>query len=353
MVCDILVVGSGIAGLCLAWELAQFEQRVLIITDHRRNASEAAAGLLSLAGGRISRLHLELRRRCLAAYPDFLRRLAQDCPHRVEFCQFGHLRLSVDPERSSALESFARTLQGLGVPAQYLNQAQAQSRASSLPESVQAAVLLEDARVDPVVLLNSLEEALAVKGVGKIEATVAAVAGSGVMLGDGRELSAHAVVVAAGPETWTLLGEDPEKLWQTQPGWCHEVSLESELSHSLEDPHAPWTVVPRSESLARLATTVEPTERWPEGLPPGKFEAQPPIFGVRVSPPDGLPMAGLWSEGLAVLAGLGRNGFLTAPLLARTLARQLVLNETPAWLGHFSPHRPKLAHRRPHSRPLP
>jgi glycine/D-amino acid oxidase-like deaminating enzyme len=70
-----------------------------------------------------------------------------------------------------------------------------------------------------------------------------------------------------------------------------------------------------------------------------------------VTAPDGLPLAGrLSSTGAYILGGLGRNGLLTAPLLARGLAQQVATGQAPDWLLPFAPERDGIGRLRPWSK---
>jgi hypothetical protein len=135
--------------MCLARELTLRGRRVRLLHDpFQPVASRAAAGLLQVAGGRISSSHLALRRACCSFYPTFLSSLDSG----LQMLGPGHLRLGEDPR---AIHSFASTLRGLRVAAEALEGEELRALEPAL-SSVEAAVRLPDAVVDVETLLASL-----------------------------------------------------------------------------------------------------------------------------------------------------------------------------------------------------
>ena len=47
MITDYLIIGQGLAGSLLAWELIQRDCKVVIIDNGKENASQVAAGLIN------------------------------------------------------------------------------------------------------------------------------------------------------------------------------------------------------------------------------------------------------------------------------------------------------------------
>lgn len=80
MIVDGLIVGQGLAGSILAWELINHGQRVLVIDDGAENASQVAAGLINPVTGQrlVKTVHVEhLLPAALACYKqlaDYFRR---------------------------------------------------------------------------------------------------------------------------------------------------------------------------------------------------------------------------------------------------------------------------------------
>jgi glycine/D-amino acid oxidase-like deaminating enzyme len=331
-----LVVGAGLAGLCLARELTLRGWRVHLL-QHAASiaASSVAAGLLQLAGGRISPPQLSLRRACLDYYPNFL----QGLPGSPPLLSGGHLRLGGD---AASRDSFAATLSGLGVPAQLLSAAQCAPL-----KDCPGAVWLDDRRVDPALLLSALSDSLISLGVAREEFAVTHLEPGRVLDGEGRERRADCIVLACGSGVEPLIR--PGWSFRQEAGWGAIYQGRLALSCSLEE--AGQTLVPLSERHWRVGSrepwSLEPPIRqrvdW-EGVEVVRQRA------VRLTPPDGLPLVGRWQEGLYLLGGLGRNGLLTAPWLAHGLARALTNGHTPDWLERLSPRRPGVGQRRPWSR---
>lgn len=330
------MVGAGIAGLCLARELALRGWRVTVLRDPQsRPASSVAAGLLQVAGGRISRTHLALRQACLAYYSEFL----QSLPGCLTLTGRGHLRLAGD---DASRASFAATLRGLGVPAQIL-------AAEQCPEltGCQGAVWLDDRRLDPARLLTALEQSLQSLGARMEEAAVSRVEPGHLVDSRGVRREASCVALACGAGLARLYR--PGWSFQEEEGWGAAYRGSLALGSSLEA--AGQTLVPVSSHEWRVGGDAPwqddpPIRRWVGWEGAEIWRAR----GVRLKAPDGLPLAGRAGQGLYLLGGLGRNGLLTAPLLAKALAETIAGGPAPSWLPALSPLRARVAERRAWSR---
>ena len=326
-----LVVGAGLAGLCLARELARRDFAVTLLEDPTSPcATRVASGLLQVAGGRISRLHLGLRQACRDYYPDFLAGLGLQL--RCE----GHLRLG---EESTSLASFASTLRGLGLPATALGAEQVQESEPCLKPLPGGAVRLDASTIDAELLLQSLTRALEGRVVRK---TARVMAREGRKLTDSRGgLWAADVLVLACGAGLVGLHELP---YRELPGWGARFEGTLALRHSLEWPAVGETLVP----LAGGWRVGGLPERGPSALMDllsAKGVEKDRQFAVRLAAPDGLPVVGCLEKGVYVLGGLARNGLLTAPLLAAGLAEQIA-GSAPDWLRPFAPDRSDIKRRR-------
>lgn len=319
------MAGAGIAGLCVAWELARHGLAVTVLEDGKA-ATEAAAGLLQVAGGRLSTPHLKFRQTCFGEYPSFLASL----PLPVSLRQRPHLKFGGDEAYRA---SFAATMKGMGI------------RAEVVPE--REAVALPAASLDPESLRSALERALERLEVRREKARLVCWHDGSGADDTGQVWAAEITVLCCGAGLASF--DQTAWNWQTEEGWGARYRGELELSYTLEA--AGQTLVTHSCSSWRVGGSLP----W-QDLPPigqvvswqGKEVAR--VRGVRCKTPDGLPVAGLVEKGLYVLGGLGRNGLLTAPLLARGLAQSIVTGRAPEWLEAFSPRRSRLLEKRPWSR---
>lgn len=335
------MIGAGIAGLCLARELALRHWQVLLFRDpDHGSASRAAAGLLQLAGGRISKLHLGLRRACQEYYPHFL----ESIPQAPQLRRDGHLRCGVNEEYC---ESFLSTVRGLGIHGKLYPGERLQGLTQATVKAP-AAVWLPDLAIDPGQLLGALEQALDSLQVEQHAVAIRSLDGEGAVDSRGKLWSGDAIVLACGAGL-TELAALPWSFHQ-EPGWGASYRGEISLTCSLEG--RGQTLVPLSSSAWRVGGA----EPW--GLEPpvrelvvwNGEEVNSRTHGLRCAAPDGLPVAGLLSGKRFILGGLGRNGLLTAPLLSSGLAELIDTGVSRDWLIPFSPKRANIARRRPWSK---
>lgn len=319
------MVGAGIAGLCVAWELAKAGLDVTVLEDEESPAAtRAAAGLLQVAAGRLSGAHLKFRQACQSQYPDFLASL----PQSVEIRHRPHLKVGGEPAYRA---SFVASLRGLGL------QIEERGDAISMPAM----------SLDPGSLLSALESALQSRRVRREGARLTAWSDGAGRDRAGRAWTADLTVLCCG----TGLSSFSQIAWacQKEEGWGARYRGALELPHTVEA--AGQTLVTHSSQSWRVGGSTawgqEPPIRL---LYPWQGEELERVRGVRCKAPDGLPVAGRLEKGLYVLGGLGRNGLLTAPLLAQGLTQEILDGHGPGWLAAFSPGRPRIGEKRPWSR---
>lgn len=104
---DAVILGSGLAGLTPALELARKKLRILILErdDPGGATSRAAAGILDpYTEANAPSPFLGLGQRALEFYPPFLESLREDSPEQVEFQKTGLLSLAFRDEEREILE---------------------------------------------------------------------------------------------------------------------------------------------------------------------------------------------------------------------------------------------------------
>lgn len=208
---DVLVVGAGIMGCSIAWRLrkAGLSVRVLERSVPGAEASSVAAGILAPHLERSKGPLLELGRKSLALHALWAEELGAEVGLGVGFRRCGALSLAFDEAERGVLAEEAARLSPLA-PVELFDGDAARVLEPALAPSVLAALSVpSESQVEAPLLVRAL--ALAAEQAGAIFSTGAAVRelwiarerAVGVVLSDGRSLSAGHVVVAAG--AWTSL----------------------------------------------------------------------------------------------------------------------------------------------------
>jgi glycine/D-amino acid oxidase-like deaminating enzyme len=241
--------------------------------------------------------------------------------------------------------AFVSTLGGLGVQARNISAAQLGLAETAL--RADGAVWLDDDSIDPEQLLKALNVALLSLGVVQQSGRALRVEDGAVIDSRGRAWKAQAVVLACGSGLAKL--HRPGWSFRQSEGWGATYQGELRLGCSVEG--LGQTLVPLSAQRwkvggSTLWTGDPPLRDWVQWQGEEVSRRQ----GVRCSAPDGLPLAGLLRPGVYALGGLGRNGLLTAPLLAKGLAQEIMDGAPPPWLAPFSPLRSDIGRQRSWSR---
>jgi glycine/D-amino acid oxidase-like deaminating enzyme len=159
----LVVVGSGVLGLCSAWEAARAGRRVVIVSSPRApRASEAAAADLALHGQRYARAaHFELKLRMREAYPDWITELEAASGLRVPFVRGEGIAIFADASARDAHESRIRQseeiLKARNLPSQGIEHREV----AGLP----ALTCADESWVDAHALLTALTRAAIASGV--------------------------------------------------------------------------------------------------------------------------------------------------------------------------------------------
>lgn len=349
---DVLIVGAGLAGLPVAWELARRGARVRVIDRDGpgQATSRVAAGMLAP----ITEIepddpgHLALGREALVRWPAFAADLAEASGVALELRTRGTLALARDRDEAEALVHFQGVCERFGVPVERLLPSAARRLEPALAPTLRSALSVpDDHAIDPREVVSALVGAIELAG-GRIESgvgvrrlLVAAGRAAGVALEDGRERRAGAVVLAAGPWSGGFAGVPEADRVPVRP-------VKGQLL-VLRDPAGPGLVervlrfgsgylVPRDDGRYVLGATTEEqgfdrsVTAWAlhdllrDGaeLVPGLLDlrVEETLAGLRPTTPDCLPVIGpsaalrdLWWA-----SGHHRNGVLFASLTAALLA---------------------------------
>jgi glycine oxidase len=352
---DALVVGGGIIGLAVAWRA---RQRGLSVTLLERGecgqaTSRIAAGMLApvmeVEFGDAGRRVLELGLRSAELWPSFAEELVAATGVELPLMRTGALFLARDDDEARELERQLAFRESLGLRVQRLLASEARKLEPALAPTMRLALSApDDHSVDPRVVLAALRTACESEGVhvrehaqvARIELDGAGRRTVGASLQDGEQLSAGAVVLAAGPWSGELAGLPADARLPLRP-------VKGQILR-LRDPSGPGLVrravrfeggylLPRGDGRYVLGGTVEergfdlaPTAgaayemlREAHEVVPGvsELEIEELSVGLRPCTPDNAPAIGPGTlAGLTWATGHYRNGILLAPLTAELVA---------------------------------
>ena len=158
----VTIVGAGIVGAAVAYELASrgAQVRLIDVRGSGQGATLASAGILApyIEGHSADLLRLGL---CsLDRYDSFITRVATDAQRAIEYRRLGTLQVARTDDEAWQLEQAARVLAGSSVPHTYLDGNAARNIEPSLAEGVRAGLLVpQHGYVGVASLMSALQEA--------------------------------------------------------------------------------------------------------------------------------------------------------------------------------------------------
>src|SRR5207249_3059552 len=140
---DIIVVGAGIIGCAVAYELARRGASVQIIDERAagHGATHASAGMLApYVEADVASALLDLTVRSLDLFDDFVARVEADGGGIVPYRRTGTLQVAVDADRMIALTETASRLHARGVERELLDANGARAHEPHLGDDVVGAM---------------------------------------------------------------------------------------------------------------------------------------------------------------------------------------------------------------------
>ncbi len=344
---DVVVVGAGVIGLAVAWQVAATGAQVVVCDPAPGSgASWAAAGMLApvteARGGEPALT--ALRMASAARWSEFAARLEAASGREVGLRTEGTLVAAVDDDDRRALDELAAVHAGLGLAGQRLTGGAARALEPLLQPRLRAGLLVPgDHQVDPRAVLGALLVAGESLGVEVRTAAVEAIRGegqgvSGVTLGDGTVLDAPVVVVAAGARSGGIEVPGPGGPAPLRPVKGQILRLRFDpadppLSHTVRALVHGWSVylVPRAGGELVIGATMEEqgfdirvTAGAVADLLGAAIEVVPDVGELelvectarsRPATPDDGPVLGAGPRpGVIYATGHHRNGVLLAPV---------------------------------------
>jgi glycine oxidase len=377
-VAEIVVVGAGIIGVGVAYELARRGARVTVLDPRApgQGASQASAGVLAPyieapAHGALRDLAVE----SLGLYDEFVARVASDARTEVEYRHTGTIDVALDADEAERLKTTAGLLETLGVRTEWREGADIFRLAPSIAPAATGALFIPDhALVSAPGLVRALVLAGEARGVtyrggtrvtkvtrhgDRLSVHIAGVASDtgSATSGAAETLGADNVVIAAGSWSGQIdTGDAPAVPVRPVRGQLlHLAWRAAPLAHVLWG--ARCYMVPWQDGTVLVGATVEEVgfaedvtvagvhtllsaaaELVPDTMSARFKEAR---VGLRPATTDTVPVIGPSPEmpGLFYATGHYRNGILLAPLTAMMLADGILEGRWHRLLDATSPAR--------------
>jgi glycine oxidase len=362
---QVVVVGAGVIGCSVAYELARRGIQVHVIDrrDVGQGATQASAGVLApFVENHVGSAILDLGARSLCLYDAFMSHVVEDSGLSVQYRRDGTLEIAMDSIVLARLKEIGKVYENMGVKVQHLDAKMIHKLEPQLSTSVMGGLFVDTHGLVGAADLTKALQMSAVAHGAIFDTNVPVVKIS--KLGDGLQVktgidsfSCEAVVLAAGP-------------WSGQVEIAHDDSIpvkpiRGQLLH-LEWPSKPpnrivWTrhcyLVPWVDGSVLVGATMEDvgfderaTISGVKALIDMAHDLLPAInkawlrevrVGLRPGTPDDLPVIGPSARlpGLFYATGHFRNGVLLAPLTASVVADYLIDDKRDPIIDFTSPLR--------------
>jgi len=346
----VVVIGAGVIGCAVAWELASRGASVEVVDPRAigAGATHASAGMLAPYSEGHHAALLTLGLASLSRYDGFVARLRHESGLAFEYERIGTLQVAMGADEAARLKAQARNYESTGVAGEWLDGDLLRVVAPSLAAGATAALLLPmQGYVDAAGMTRALAAAAQHRGVHFTTERVLAIETSGgsVRVTTPEDpIDGDALVIAAGSCSSAIAGVSA---WP-QPGKPIRGQLLHLRAPSRIASHVLWGsscyIVPWHNGTTIVGATVEdagfderPTAHGVRHLLNAAHDLVPALesatcegvrVGLRPKTPDELPIIGPSSTMRRVFHATGhyRNGILLTPLTADLVA-ELVLTQ--------------------------
>jgi len=365
---DVAIVGGGLIGCSIAFELSQENLRIIVLDRQQlgQEASWAAAGMLSPAPHSPHDIPLvPLAKESLHLYSEFVREIEECSGVPIGYAQSGAFHIFFGSNGEAERDSMISENKRLGLHCESIPVSYARKSENAVTAEMSSAAWLSDEGiVDPRLLMEAILAANRNCGVeirsdfNSTALTVDRGRCTGIY-GNGEVIAAKQVVMAAGCFSGSIISQTkgfPGRL-PVRPVRGQMVSLRapSVPLHRVLRSHRGY-LVPRSDGRIVAGSTIEEAgfekRVTPEGIRHilesavelcpdlGKAEILEMWCGLRPGTPDNLPLLGpAECEGLIAATGHYRNGILLAPITARLVREWIMQGRTAFDATTFSPLR--------------
>jgi glycine oxidase len=361
----VLIVGAGIIGLSIGWELARAGCRVDLFDrdEAGQAASRVAAGMLApdaeleFEETTLHALNTESRRR----WPDFASDLEADTGVDVGLRTEGTFIVADDRDAAEALRRRYRFQRGQDLEVEWVSGEEARADEPFLAPRLSAAVWSpHDHQVNNRAVVEALRQGVTQHG-GRlhehtpIEAVDPDPARPAVVTAAGDRVTGDTVVVAAGAWSRSIDGLDGALPIRPVKGEAMALDMGAafDLRHVVRGPEA--YVVPKSDGRVVVGATAEEkgfdddvTARGLYENLEGGWEVVPGLLDLpvactcasfRPASRDNAPVLGPAAPGVVAATGHYRHGILLTPITAQEMARYVLTGTLSDWIDPFRPDR--------------
>lgn len=354
---DVAIVGGGVIGVSIAFELAAENLRVVVL-DRRQpgqEASWAAAGMLSPAPDSPRDIPLApLGRESLKLYPRFITAIEEESGKSASYARDGAIEILLAPHGETERNQKAAEYRLLELAAEGISLAAARDREKSFTQDARAALWLPDeGTVEPRLLMSALLAAAHSRGVTirpdcRVTNLICERNRCLGVIAAGERIEASHVVVAAGCFSGDLADGAGRlsSLLPTRPVRGQMLALRHgsfRLNCVLRSERG--YLVPRADGRIIAGSTKEEagfekrvTAAGMRKVLDAAIELCPALAGaeivetwsgLRPGTPDDLPILGPTDiDGLLIATGHYRNGILLTPVTAKLLCEWIVRGRT-------------------------
>jgi glycine oxidase len=363
--CDVAVIGAGVIGESVAYELAARGAAVTLLDARGAGlgATQAAAGMLAPFIEGFGRPLLPLAARSLEMYASFIERITRDTGIDVGYARSGSLHVANEEESIAEMKVVAAGAKAAGVACDLLDARQALEREPSLAPDVKGGLLFPSHGFVGAIDLSAALCAGAVKRGARLmaPARVRRISSRGaemnIELESGDRLMSQQVVIAAG--CWSgLIDIDGMPRVPIHPirGQLLQLAWSGDpLKRIVWGPRC--YIVPSGPGTVLVGATVEDAgydERTTVAgvrdlldaacdLVPqaGQASLVAARVGLRPATSDEMPVIGRLRAvpGVVFATGHFRNGVLLAPFTAKAVADVVLDNQEDPLLAAVSPQR--------------
>jgi glycine oxidase len=353
---SVAIIGAGIIGLSIGWQLARANMSVTILDQRHagKQASWAAAGMLApySEAGFIKSDLIEMGKQSLALYPQFLKELQEDSRHALPIEREGTLCAAIDRDDREWLQRQYAFKKSQGMPVHWLSGEEAREIEPLLSPRVASAIWIpSEMQINNHLLIPALKKAFLAQGGSLAECMKITQARMDfdnawtIQAESGKCYLTDVVINSAG--AWA---NEIQSLFFAEKTTVHPVkgqilSLKMQqhllLKHMIRTPRV--YLAPKQEGVVRVGATSEDqgfnedsTAGATMELLQNAWEIIPAIseytigetfVGLRPVTIDHMPVIGASSvKGAYQAVGHGRSGILLAPYTAYTI-KQLITKE--------------------------